>query len=64
MVGVEERIGDNRPGCIPLDVLLVDEDTHQFGDGKCWVRLYHASISTSCTLLSVPCKDLNGNVRR
>lgn len=34
MVGVEEDVGDDRPGLLPVEVLLVKEDAHQLGDGK------------------------------
>lgn len=39
MVGVEECVSDDGPGLIPWKILIVDEDAHQFGDGKGGVSL-------------------------
>lgn len=34
MVGEEERVGDDLPGVVPWNLLLVDEDTHEFWNSK------------------------------
>jgi hypothetical protein len=39
VVSVEEDIGDDRPGLVPGEVLIIDQDTHQLGDGKGRVSL-------------------------
>ena len=40
MVCEKERIGNNRPCPIPQDFLLINKDTHELDDGKCWVCLW------------------------
>ena len=32
MVGVGHRFADDRPGFVPAETVLVDEEAHQFGD--------------------------------
>lgn len=44
MVREEERVGDDIPGLVPGDVLLVDEDAHQFGDGERRVGLQYSLV--------------------
>lgn len=39
MIREEECVGHNVPGLVPRNVFLVDEDAHQFRDGKCWMCL-------------------------
>ena len=34
VVGKEERVGDDIPGGIPWDILLIEEDTHELRNGK------------------------------
>ena len=34
VVGEEERVGNDLPGVVPRNLLLVDENTHQFWDGE------------------------------
>ena len=33
VISEEERVGDNLPRSIPVDVFLVNEDPHEFRDG-------------------------------
>lgn len=39
VVGIEERVGDDLPGRIPRKILIVNENPHQFRDGKRGVGL-------------------------
>ena len=39
MVREEERVGGDVPGIVPLEILLVQENTHQLGDRERRVRL-------------------------
>jgi len=39
MVGVEERAGDDLPRGAPLKIFIIDENPHEFRDGKGWVCL-------------------------
>ncbi len=39
VVRVEERVSRDLPSLVPWDILLVNEDAHEFGDRKCRVRL-------------------------
>lgn len=41
MVSVEERVGDDVPGGIPRNFLLVKEDTHKLRDGEGRVGLLY-----------------------
>lgn len=34
VVGVEEDVGDDRPCLFPVEVLFIEEDAHQLGDGE------------------------------
>ena len=34
MVGKEERVGDDLPSVVPRNLLLVNEDTHEFWDSE------------------------------
>ena len=34
MVGEEERAGDDIPSSVPWDILLIEENTHEFWNGK------------------------------
>lgn len=39
MVGEEERVSDDLPSHIPVNILFIDEDTHQLRDSEGWVSL-------------------------
>lgn len=39
MVSEEEYVSDDLPGEIPVEVLFVNEDTHELGNSKGWVCL-------------------------
>lgn len=34
VVGEEERAGDDIPSSVPCDILLIEENTHEFWNGK------------------------------
>ena len=39
MVSEEECLRDNIPSFIPRHIFFINEQSHELGDGKCWVRL-------------------------
>ncbi len=39
VIGVVENLGDDAPSFVPPDLLLVDKDTHELGDGDSGVRI-------------------------
>ena len=39
MVRERKRSGNNLPGGVPLNFLLIDEDAHELGDGERWVGI-------------------------
>ena len=39
VVRVEEGLGDDRPGVVPADLLLVNVNAHELDDGKSRVRV-------------------------
>ena len=38
-LGVSEDLGGNLPRCVVWNILLIHEDTHEFGDSKCRMRV-------------------------
>ena len=41
VVSEEERVGNDVPGGIPWEVLLIEKDAHELGDGEGWVGLHN-----------------------
>ena len=63
MVGVEERVGGDVPGVVPLEILLVQENTHQLGDRErrvCLNRNRSASESDSFFVKVMPVRRSTG----
>jgi hypothetical protein len=52
VVRVVEDLGDDAPRFVPLDFLLVDQDTHELRDGDRRVGVYDAFLSARANRLA------------
>jgi hypothetical protein len=45
VISEEERVGDNLPRSIPLNLFFINEDPHEFGNCECGMSLLEERVS-------------------